>query len=169
MAIARRQLAITTARAAAAAPITEADVLEANANVEPGVVRSWLAEAGVAAVVAELASPPRQPQPTASDMAAGGAQGAATCVPAGCYAPNPYSPYNGYSMYPYGAYSSFYAGNPWGFGFAAPLIIIHGTNRPPTHVGHEPPRREPFRNQPLAPPPPRHEPPRHVPSTRARP
>lgn len=168
-AIERRQLAIATARASAAAPINEADVLEANANVEPGVVRSWLAEAGTAAVVAELARAPQQAPPTDTTS---GAQNAQYCVPAGCYAPNPYSPYNGYSMYPYGAYSSFYA-SPWAFGFPTPLIIIRGTNRPPFHGGHEPPRRQPFQPlqplRPLAPPPPRHEPPRHVPPIRARP
>lgn len=173
-AISRRQLAIATARAAAAAPVTEADVLEANAMVAPGVVRSWLAEAGAAAVMAELASPPRQTQPTYPDVTAGGAQYAPVCVPAGCYAPNPYSEYNGYSMYPYGVYSSFYSANPWGFGYSVPLIIVRGGTRPPIHVGrepprHEPPRREPSRHEPMAPPPPRHEPPRSVPPIRARP
>jgi hypothetical protein len=168
-AISRRQLAISTARAAAAAPITEADVLEANAIVEPGVVRSWLAESGAAAVLAELASPPRQTQATYPDASAGGAPYAPACVPTGCYAPNPYSDYNGYSVYPYGVYSSFYAGNPWGYRYAAPLIIVHGSTRPPVHAGHEPPRHEPSRHEPMSPPPARHEPPRSVPSVRARP
>jgi len=168
-AISRRQLAITTARAAAAAPVTEADVLEATAYVEPGVVRSWLAESGAPAVVAELAAPPRQAQPIMQQMAPGAQP---NCVPAGCYAPNPYSDYNGYAMYPYGAYSSFYAANPWGFGFVSPLIIVRGTNRPPVHVGHQPPRHEPQRLEPLRPlrpEAPRHEPPRTAPPMRARP
>jgi hypothetical protein len=170
-AITRRQLAITTARAAAAAPITEADVLEANAYVEPGVVRSWLAVSGASAVVAELAAPVRQTQPMTQEMVYG-AQNAPTCAPGGCYAPNPYSEYNGYSMYPYGAYSSFYATNPWGYGFVAPLIIVRGTNRPPVHVGHQPPRHEPSRIEPLRPlrpEAPRHEPPHAAPPMRARP
>jgi len=173
-AISRRQLAISTARAAAAAPITEADVLEANAIVEPGVVRSWLAQAGAAAVLAELASPPRQTQATYPDAASSSAQYAPVCVPAGCYSPNPYSEYNGYSENPYGVYSSFYGVNPWGYRYAAPLIIVHGGRRPPVHVGHEPPRHEPSRHEPsrhepMSPPPPRHEPPRSIPSVRARP
>lgn len=169
-AIARRQLAITTARAAAAAPITEADVLEANANVDPGVVRSWLAEAGAGAAVAGLASPVRQAQPMAQELATPAVENAPNCMPANCYAPNPYSAYNGYGMYPYGAYSPFYS--PWGFGFGGPVIIVRGTNRPPIRAGHEPPRHNPPRaapTSPLRPQPPRHEPPRHIPSSRVRP
>src|SRR5205085_6655307 len=45
-AIGGRQLAITTARAAAAAPATVDDVLEALRYVDAGAVRDWLAESG---------------------------------------------------------------------------------------------------------------------------
>jgi hypothetical protein len=170
-AIAKRQLAITTARAAAAAPITEADVIEANAQVEPGVVRSWLAESGVSASVAEMVAPQRQAQPTMQQEPGTPYAESAPCTPNACYAPNSYSPYNGYSVYPYGVYPSFY-GTPV-YGYPAPLIIVHGSNRPPVHVGHETPRhgpgREPGRTQPFAAPPPRHEPPRHIPTSRIRP
>lgn len=175
-AIERRQLAISTARAAAAAPITEADVVEASANVEPGVVRSWLAEAGAGAAIMELAGPPRQAQqPVYEEAPAPGMQNAPTCVPSGCYAPNPYSPYNGYSMYPY---SPVYA-SPFGFGFTTPVIIVHGRNRPPVRVGHGPighgpvghgpVGHEPPRIFPLGPQAPRHEPPHGTPPFRARP
>jgi hypothetical protein len=172
-AITRRQLAIATARAAASAPISEADVVEANAIVEPGVVRSWLAEAGASAAVSGLAAPARQTQAMGQEMATTGEQYAPTCGPADCYAPNPYSPYNGYSMYSYGGYSPVY-GNPWGFGFATPFIIVHGARRPPVVVVHQPARHEPPRHdsprgEPLRPQAPRHEPPRVSPPIRARP
>lgn len=172
-AIAKRQLAIATARAAAAAPITDADVIEANAQVEPGVVRSWLAEAGVSASVAELVAPQRQAQPAMQQEPGTPYAENATCAPTGCYAPNSYSPYNGYAMYPYGVYSSVYGARVWGYGYPAPLIIVHGSNRPPVHVGHETPRHDPGRpsgrSQPFAAPPPRHEPPRSIPTSRIRP
>lgn len=167
-AIERRELAITTARAAAAAPITDGDVLEANSYVEPGVVRSWLALSGASAVVAELAAPQQPVQPMIQQPAP---PAQPNCTPAGCYAPNAYSDYNGYSMYPYG-YSSFYGAYPWGYGFVSPLIIVRGTSRPPVVVGHRPPRHEPQRLEPLRPmrpEPPRHEPPHAAPPIRARP
>jgi len=173
-AIEKRELAIATARAAAAAPITEADVIEANAQVEPGVVRSWLAEAGVSASVAEMVAPQRQTQPTTQqEPGTPYAENATMCAATGCYAPNTYSPYNGYAVYPYGVYSSVYGARVWGYGYPAPLIIVHGSNRPPVHVGHETPRHDPGqhsgRSQPFAAPPPRHEPPRSIPTSRIRP
>jgi hypothetical protein len=169
-AIERRELAITTARAAASAPITDADVLEANSYVEPDVVRSWLAVSGASAVVAGVAAQQGPAQPVIQQPMPG-APTATNCTPAGCYAPNAYSDYNGYSMYPYG-YSSFYGAYPWGYGFVSPLIIVHGARRPPVLVGHQPPRHEPQRIEPLRPmrpEPPRHEPPHAAPPMRARP
>jgi hypothetical protein len=180
-AITLRQLASSTARAAAAAPITEADVLEANANVDPVVVRSWLAEAGAGVAVVAVASPPQQSVPMTQEMAApapqydsncnSGACYDSNCNPAGCYQ-NPYSPYNGYSMYPYGPYSSVF-GSPFGFGFGAPLIIGSVSHRPRGFGGHQfPPRHQPPHGQPMRPmqpQAPRHEPARFTAPVRARP
>ena len=45
-ALGHRQLAVSTARAAAAAPLTTADVVEALHNVDPGVVRTWIIQTG---------------------------------------------------------------------------------------------------------------------------
>jgi hypothetical protein len=185
-AISRRQLASTTARAAAAAPITEADVTEASASVDAGVVRSWLAEAGAApAVVTVMApviqNPPAQSQTMIQETAPPESQYDSNCgMPTGCY-PNPYSAYNGYSAYPYGPFSPFF-GSPFGFGFGLPFIVTHRTNRPQVIFGHQqPPQRgqphgQPHgspRGQPMRPigPPmgPRHEPARITPTVRGRP
>jgi len=198
-AITRRQLASSTARAAAAAPITEADVLEANANVDAVVVRSWLAEAGAGVAVVAVASPPQQTVAVTQEMPAQATQYDSNCNPGGCYNsncnsggcynsncnsggcydsncnpagcyPNPYSPFNGYSMYPYG-FSSF--ASPFGFGFGAPLIIGNISNRPHGFGGHQfPPRRGPPHGQPMRPMQPqgpRHEPARFSAPVRARP
>ena len=140
--IAHQQLAIATARAAAAAPIGEGDVLEAGRYVDAGVVRSWVAVSGVGPSVAELASPPpRQPQVIVRETSAA----ASTCVAAwdGCYGPNPYSDYNGYVAYPYSPYP-YYVPTPW-YGYGSPLIIVRGTNRgrPPVIHGLRPPQGRP--------------------------
>jgi hypothetical protein len=178
-AISRRQLASTTARAAAAAPITEADVTEASANVDASVVRSWLAVAGAAPGVVTITAPMMQSPPVQSQTmiqeTAPQPQYDSNCgMPNGCY-PNPYSPYNGY----YDGFSSFF-GSPFGFGFGGfslPFLITHRANRPQVIVGHQqphngpqhgPPRGQPMR--PIGPPMgPRHEPSRITPMVRARP
>jgi hypothetical protein len=178
-AIARRQLASATARAAAAAPITEADVTEASASVDASVVRSWLAEAGAAAAVVTAASPvyqgpPVQSQTMIQETAPPGSQYDSNCgMQTGCY-PNPYSPYNGYSTYPF---SPFF-GSPFGFGFGLPFLITHRANRPQVIFGHhqQPPQHGQPRGQPrgqpmrpMGPTGPRHEPLRVTPTVRARP
>lgn len=128
-AITRQQLAVATARAAAAAPITESDVLEATQSVDPGVVRSWLAVSGAGPGITELASPPRQQQVVVRETVT-------TVAPcAGCYAPNAYSDYNGYVTYPYSPYS-MWTPSPWAWGYSAPLIIVHGMNRGRPQVIH---------------------------------
>lgn len=141
-AIARQQLAIATARAAAAAPIAEGDVLEAGRYVDAGVVRSWLAVSGVGPSVAELASPPpRQPQVMLRETTT--APAACAAAWGGCYAPNPYSDYNGYVTYPYSPYP-YYLPTPW-YGYSSPLIIVRGANRgrPPVIHGLRPPQGRP--------------------------
>ena len=139
--IAHQQLAIATARAAAAAPIGEGDVLEAGRYVDVGVVRSWVAVSGVGPSVAELASPPPRPQAIARETSTA----ATTCVAAwdGCYGPNPYSDYNGYVTYPYSPYP-YYLPTPW-YGYGSPLIIVRGANRgrPPVIHGLRPPQGRP--------------------------
>jgi hypothetical protein len=178
-AISRRQLASTTARAAAAAPITEADVTEATASVDASVVRSWLAEAGAAPGVVTITAPmmqyPSAQSQTMIQETAPQPQYDSNCgMPNGCY-PNPYSPYNGY----YDGFSSFF-GSPFGFGFGGfslPFLITHRANRPQVIFGHQqphngpqhgPPRGQPMR--PIGPPMgPRHEPSRITPMVRARP
>ena len=183
-AISRRELASTTARAAAAAPITEADVTEATANVDASVVRSWLAEAGAAPAVVTTTAPLIQNPPTQSQMliqetAPPEQQYESNCgMPNGCY-PNPYSSYNGYSMYPYGPFSPFF-GSPFGFGFSGfglPFLITHKANRPQVIFGHQQHHNGPQHGQPhgqpmrpIGPPMgPRHEPSRITPTVRARP
>lgn len=166
-----RKMAITAARAASAAPITTDDVAEAVHAVDAGVVRSWLAAIGqtfdltgdqVAAL--ERADVPRSVLDVMtgqSQMAIDSTRPAARtvyvpvptpaeqpplttmyrCPPAGCYAPNPYSPYNGYSNYPYAPYAYPYVYPAYPLVYSSPVIVRRVTGRDRFHRPAPPPRK----------------------------
>ena len=144
--ISRRGLIIATARAAASAAVSEADIAEATRSVDTAVVQSWLAARGQgAAWDATTASnstpnnsatsnvrifygnqPPSQPQPAPQPEYQPGCD-AYGCYPMNGY-PNGYSAYNGYGYgyplsingypYPY-PYSPFYGPGVLGYGLGA--------------------------------------------------
>jgi hypothetical protein len=198
-ALGNRQLAVSTARAAAAAPLTTADVVEALHDVDAGVVRTWLIQTGShfaltgaqatalvqanvpSSVLQAMMGDTRSDQERAAAEASRGAdeylranaatesgvivtRGATaleappeyTCPPPGCYAPNPYSMYNGYNgvgYYPYGSYPyGFSPVSPFGpYWYPPTVIITHGDGgrfRGPVGVhgpvvGHRPVGRRP--------------------------
>jgi len=164
-----RKMAITAARAAAAAPISTDEVSEAVHAVDAGVVRSWLAAVGQTfdlsgeqIAVLERADVPRSVldvmtgQRLAGQIAIDSTRpGAAPvyvpvpveqpqlttmyrCPPVGCYAPNPYSSYNGYSYYPY-PYAYLYPAYP--LVYSTPVIVRRGTGRDQFHRPAQPPRK----------------------------
>ncbi len=149
-ALSRRQLAISTARAAAAAPVGTDDIVEATRELNPTVVRSWLAERGqridfnanqvaalnAAGVSTAVLAPMTAPQPgmpvmpyDSSRMADAYLRGRADamaqtqaygCPTGACNASTMYSPYNGYGYSPYAAYPYGYAP---GFGVYSPFVL----------------------------------------------
>ena len=143
--ISHRGLIVATARAAASAPVSEADIAEATRSVDTAVVQSWLTARGEGAASDPTAArnamannsatsnvrifygtPPSQPQPPPQPEYEPGCD-AYGCYPMNGY-PNGYSAYNGYGYgypmsingypYPY-PYSPFYGPGVLGFGLGA--------------------------------------------------
>jgi len=194
----RRQLAIAAARAAAAAPLTTSDVVEAVRQVDASVVRNWIIASGTrfalsgaqASALVQANVPPtvlqammgdtRSEQQRAAEEASGAADeylrgSSATtlvlpgegyapsqaygyaCPPPGYCAPNPYSPYNGYSYYPYDG--SAFGYSPFANPYATYLPIIitngfrngHGEFHGRGPVGVHPNGGKPFVGRPIGP------------------
>ena len=143
--ISRRGLIIATARAAASAAVSEADIAEATRSVDTAVVQSWLTARGEGSAWDATAArnamatnsatsnvrifygtPPSQPQPAPQPEYEPGCD-AYGCYPMNGY-PNGYSAYNGYGYgypmsingypYPY-PYSPFYGPGVLGYGLGA--------------------------------------------------
>jgi hypothetical protein len=142
--ISHRGLAVATARAAASAPVSAADIAEATRSVDTVVVQSWLTARGQAIAtesnVASNSVPPTvrifygtppssepPPQPEYSQMEP--ACPAFQCV-------DGYSAYNGYPYSPFGyPYSPFVQPGVFGFNsgfpFVSPVVVIRGGSRGP--------------------------------------
>ena len=157
--ISRRGLTVTTARAAASAPVSEADIAEATRSVDTLVVQSWLAARGEGVATDSYAArnamasnsatsnvrifygqPPSPPQEAPQPEYQPG------CDAYGCYQMNGYA--NGYSAYNgFGyPYSPFYGPGTLGFGlggfapFSSVVVIrgnSHGQNRGHQGDGHQ--------------------------------
>ncbi len=150
--ISHRELAIATARAAAAAPVNAIDIAEAIQSVDTAVVQSWLAARGqmlpgdsarvVVAQQQNLAKVYYGTPPAPAAPAPAAQQPAMPCDAFGCYEPNMYSDYNAPMYTPYGHQYGYpyYGYNPYyGYGssyylpYLAP-VVVSGNGRLDGHV-----------------------------------
>ncbi len=179
-AIDREQLAITTARAAAAAKITVPEVMDALNAVDSGVVRSWILASDQrfyistdeATTLAHGNLPVSVMQAMLGGREAAAANGADNdvdvylstptyvpqtalyaCPPGGCYAPTTTNVYVPAPMYP-STYPTTYPYSVYPYGYPVPVIIHRGGERrgEPFHRGAEPRRPvEPVPSRPRGP------------------
>jgi hypothetical protein len=138
--ISHRELAVATARAAASAPVSAADIAEASRAVDSVIVQSWLAARGQAFAsesVGGSAAPNVQVYRGSPANVPQQQQMANTnppplepgCDPFGCYAPNAYSEYNGYAFTPYA--SPYGYGAPYFWPYVSSAVVIRGGSRGP--------------------------------------
>lgn len=155
-AIDRQRLAITTARAAASAKVTVAEVMDALGAVDSNVVRSWILASNQSFdITSDEASRLARGNVPGSVMQAllGAREGVAanvqgrdvdeylstptylpqtalyTCPPGGCYAPPPPTTTNVYVPAPAPMYPSAYPYSLYPYGYSYPVIIHRGGER----------------------------------------